>query len=58
MNFSVSDLLVLSVLAVIAALYAAIRVGAAYDASHYFTPAKDARVHTEARSRRAFRWGK
>ena len=58
MNFSISDLIVLSVLAVVAALYTAVRVGAAYDASHYFTPAKDARVHTEARSRRAFRWGK
>jgi len=58
MTMSVGDLLALSLIAVVAALYAAIRVGAAYDASHYFTPAKDARVHTEARSRRAFRWGK
>lgn len=55
---SIGDLIVLSLLAVAAAAYAAIRVGATYDAEFYSTPAKDARDHTGARSRRASRWGK
>jgi hypothetical protein len=58
MNFSVADLLYLSLLAVIAAAYTAVRVGAAFDAEFDSTPAKDVRDQTGARSRRASRWGK
>lgn len=58
MNISFVDLIVLSVLAVIAAAYAAVRVGAMFDAEFDSTPAKDVRDQTGARSRRASRWGK
>lgn len=58
MFMSVGDLIALSVLAVVAASYAAIRVGAMFDAEFDSTPAKDVRDQTGARSRRASRWGK
>lgn len=58
MFMSIDDLIALSVIAVIVAAYAAVRVGAAYDAEFDSTPAKDVRDQTGARSRRASRWGK
>jgi hypothetical protein len=57
MNFSITDLFVLSLLAIVAAGYAAVRVGAMFDVELDSSPAKDARDRTGARSRRASRWG-
>ncbi|MFP3187069.1 MAG: hypothetical protein RXR52_42100 [Paraburkholderia sp.] len=56
---SVRDLILLALFTLGAAAYAAVRVGAMFDAEFdSSSPANDVRDQTGARSRRASRWGK